>query len=100
MPWIISVLLGGLLRVAGSLVGRVLLSLGFGFVEYTGVSYLIDQAKTSALSMVSSVGTSMLAEWAGFLRLDQHISIVISAIGVKVLLNSLGGDKMRRLVQK
>lgn len=100
MPWIISVLLGGLLRVAGSLVGRVLLALGFGFVEYTGVSYLIDQAKTSALSMVSSVGTSMLAEWAGFLRLDQHISIVISAIGVKVLLNSLGGDKMRRLVQK
>lgn len=34
MPWIISVLLGGLLRVAGSMVGRVLLALGFGFVEY------------------------------------------------------------------
>ncbi|WP_311223466.1 MULTISPECIES: DUF2523 domain-containing protein [unclassified Acidovorax] len=100
MPWIISVLLGGLMRVAGSLVGRVLLALGFGFVEYTGISLLIDQAKTSALSMFGTVGTSMLAEWAGFLRLDQHVSIVISAIGVKVLLNSLGGSKMRRLVQK
>ncbi len=100
MPWIISVLLGGLLRVAGSMVGRVLLALGFGFVEYTGISYLIDQAKTTALSLFGGVGTSMLAEWAGFLRLDQHVSIVISAIGVKVLLNSLGGDKIRRLVQR
>ena len=100
MPWIISVLLGGLLRVAGSMVGRVLLALGFGFVEYTGISYLIDQAKTTALSLFGGVGTSMLAEWAGFLRLDQHVSIVISAIGVKVLLNSMGGDKIRRLVQR
>ncbi|GKS96153.1 DUF2523 domain-containing protein [Acidovorax sp. SUPP2825] len=100
MPWIVSVLLGGLMQIAGSMVGRVLIALGFGFVEYTGVSYLIDQAKTAALSMFGTVGTSMLAEWAGFLRLDQHISIVISAIGVKVLLNSLGGSTVRRLVQK
>lgn len=100
MPWIVSVFLGGLLQVAGSVVGRVVLALGFGFVEYQGISYLIDQAKTSALALVNQVGVSMLAEWAGFLRLDQHISIILSAVGVKVLLNSLGGDKVRRLVQR
>lgn len=100
MPWIISVLLGGLLQLVGSFVGRVIVALGFGYVEYTGISMLIDSVKDDATSLISSVGASSLAEWAGFFRIDVHLSIVISAIGVKVLLNSLGGDKVRRLVQK
>lgn len=100
MPWIVSVLLGGLLRLVSSFVGRVLVALGFGFVEYTGISALVDSVKAQATGLLSSVGASSLAEWAGFFRIDQHLSIVISAIGVKVLLNALGGDKVRRLVQR
>lgn len=100
MPWIISVLLGGLLQIAASLVGRVLIALGFGYVEYLGVSALVDSVKAQATSLITSVGASSLSEWAGFFRIDQHISIVISAIGVKVLLSALGGDKVRKLVQK
>ncbi len=100
MPWIISVLLGGLLRIVSSFVGRVLLALGFGFVEFVGVSSLVDSVKSQASSLLAGVGASSLAEWAGFFRIDVHISIIISAIGVKVLLNSLGGDKIRRLVQR
>jgi hypothetical protein len=100
MPWIISVLLGGLLQLVGSFVGRVIVALGFGYVEYTGINLLIDSVKDDATSLIASVGASSLAEWAGFFRIDVHLSIVISAIGVKVLLNSLNGDKVRRLVQK
>lgn len=100
MPWIVSVLLGGLLRIVSSFVGRVLLALGFGFVEFVGVSSLVDSVKSQATSLLAGVGASSLAEWAGFFRIDVHISIIISAIGVKVLLNSLGGDKIRRLVQR
>ncbi len=100
MPWIISVLLGGLLRIVSSFVGRVLLALGFGFVEFVGVSSLVDSVKSQASSLLAGVGASSLSEWAGFFRIDVHISIIISAIGVKVLLNSLGGDKIRRLVQR
>lgn len=100
MPWIISVLLGGLLQIVGSVVGRVIVALGFGYVEYTGLNLLIDSVKADATAALSAVGASSLADWAGFFRLDVHISIIISAIGVKVLLNSLGGDKVRRLVQK
>ncbi|WP_404302694.1 DUF2523 domain-containing protein [Alicycliphilus denitrificans] len=100
MPWIASVFLAGLLQLVSSFVGRVLVALGFGYVEYVGISTLVDTVKTQATGLLSSVGASSLAEWAGFFRIDQHISIVISAIGVKVLLNSLGGDKVRRLVQK
>jgi len=100
MPWIVSILLAGLLRLVGSFVGRVLIALGFGYVEYYGVSALVDNVKMQASSLLGSVGGSSLAEWAGFFRIDQHISIIISAIGVKVLLNALGGDKIRRLVQR
>lgn len=100
MPWIISVLLSGLLQIAGSLVGRVIIALGFGYVEYVGVSALVDSVKAQATSLIASVGASSLAEWAGFFRIDQHISIVISAIGAKVLLSALGGSKVRKLVQK
>ena len=98
MPLILSALLGGLLQIAGSMVGRVLLSLGFGFVEYAGISMLIDSVKQQATGLIGAVGASSLAEWAGFFRIDVHLSIILSAIGVKVLLNALGGDKVRRLV--
>ena len=100
MPWIVSVLLGGLLQIAGSLVGRVILALGFGYVEYTGISALVDSVKGQATALLGNVGASSLAEWAGFFRIDQHISIILSAIGVKVLLNALGGASVRKLVQK
>lgn len=100
MPLFISAILGGLIEIAGSLVGRVLIALGFGFVEYTGISVLVDSVKQQALSLVANVGASSLAEWAGFFRIDVHISVILSAIGVKVALNALGGDKIRRLVQK
>lgn len=100
MPWIISVLLGGLLKLVSSFVGRVLLALGFGFVEYVGISTLFNSVKDDATAFIGAIGASTLAEWAGFFRLDQHISIIISAVGVKLLLNSLGGDRVRRLVQK
>lgn len=100
MPLIVSYLLGGLLQIAGSLVGRVLLALGFGFVEYVGISTLLDNVKQQATGLIGAVGASSLAEWAGFFRIDVHLSIILSAIGVKVMLNALGGDKVRRLVQR
>lgn len=100
MPWILSTLLDGLLQIASILVGRVLIALGFGFVEYIGASALVDSVKTQATSLINSVDASTLADWAGFFRIDVHISIVISAIGVKVVLNSLTGDKLRKLIQK
>ncbi|MGE8448172.1 MAG: DUF2523 domain-containing protein [Comamonas sp.] len=100
MPYIISILVGALLQVVGSFIGRALLALGFGFVEYKGISYLISSVLEQAKGLMGSLGSSILAEWAGFFRIDVHLSIILSAIGVKVLLNALGGDKVRRLVQK
>lgn len=100
MPWIASVVIGGLLELMGSLVGRALLALGFGFVEYAGVSLLFNQVKAYADSALASFGSSDLVAWAGFFRIDQHLSIIISAIGVKMIFMGLNGSRVRRLVQR
>lgn len=100
MPWLASVVIGGLLELMGSLVGRALLALGLGFVEYAGISLLFDQAKSYAASAMSTFGSSDLVAWAGFFRIDQHITIIISAIGVKMIFNGLSGSRVRKLVQK
>ena len=100
MPWLVSVFLGGLVEIAGSLLGRVLLGLGLGFVEYQGINMMIDSAMSSALSTIGGIGGSIIGDWAGFFLIDKHISVIISAIGVKVLLHGLGGASVKRLASK
>ena len=48
MPIFIAALLGGLIQAAGTLVGRVLLSLGFGYVSYTALDSSLSWIKSSA----------------------------------------------------
>lgn len=100
MPYILSLLGGVLLNIAASMVGRVLVALGFGYVEYVGISTLVDSVKQQASGYISAFGASSLADWAGFFRIDVHLSILLSAIGVKLLLNAMGGSSVKRLVQK
>ena len=97
MPWIVSVLLAALLQAAASFVGRVLIAMGLGFVEYLGIQALFDQVKNSALALAAP---GPLIEWAGFLRIDQHLSIIISAIGVKLLLRGLSGGSIKKLTRR
>ena len=68
MPWIVSILLSGLLQITASVVGRVIVALGFGFVEYVGISALVDSVKSQATGLIQGFGASSLAEWAGFFR--------------------------------
>lgn len=103
MKRVLLSIVGFLIPFAASFVGRILLALGFGFVEFVGVSALIDhtvQLINQSLSDFAGSNIGNIIEWAGFMRIDVHFSIALSAIGVKVLLNSLGGPTVRRLVQK
>lgn len=102
MPILLSII-GFLIPFAASFVGRIILALGFGFVEFVGISALVDRVLSSvngSLSTFASSGVGNIIQWAGFMQIDVHFSIALSAIGVKVALNSLGGSTVRRLVQK
>lgn len=100
MPAIISMILGALISLVSSVVGRVLLALGLGFVEFAGISVLLNKVKVYASNALGSVSGSVLIDWAGFFRLDVHISIILSAIGVRMALNALTGGSIKRLVRK
>lgn len=101
MPIILSSLLAGLISIASTLAGRVLLALGFGFVEYAGISTLANTVMTQATAQMGALNEfPLMLAWAGFLRIDVHIGLVISAIGVKMMFNALAGPTVRRIVQK
>ena len=96
-------IIGGLLPFFGSFVGRIVTALGFGFVQYVGIKTLVDAAVNYANDAYAQVGSSTVPTflaWAGFLQIDVHISIVISAIGARMALQVLNGGTVRRLVQK
>lgn len=102
MPIFLAALLGGLSGAAGSLVGRVLVSLGLGFVTFSGINTLIDWAKTS---LVSSL-TGLPADAVGLLttmRVGVAISMLFSALLMRLALNgltSVASGSVTRMVQK
>ena len=58
MPLFLAALLGGLVQAASSIVGRVLIALGIGYVSYTGINALLTLIKSQVVSyLVGSPGT-------------------------------------------
>jgi len=94
-----ATLLGGLLNIAGSLAGQVLIALGIGVVTYTGIDTSIAWLKTG---FVNSVG-GLPAEAVGMLSLmkvGSCVSMVISAVLVKMTLSGLTSGTMKSWVKK
>lgn len=99
MPvWVLS-LLGGVLSIVGSLVGRVLLSLGVGFVAFNGVQSLMSSMKAQVISQFSGLPSTIVGILA-VTKVDVAISIVFSAIAARLVINGLQSDVIKKLVFK
>lgn len=98
MPFV-AALLGGLLSLAGSLVGRILIALGMSYVTYkgfdTGITWLLDQIKSNMSAMPSEV-LSFLA----WLWVDKAISLIFSAYSAALAIKTAGGTSFTKLVTK
>lgn len=100
MPIFIASLLGGLIQASGSIVGRVLLSLGFGYVAYTGMDTSLNWLRDQIAGSFASFGAQTLAVLSA-LKVGSAIAILISALGVRLLLDGLSsGGAIRKLVMK
>lgn len=99
MPWLIAVLLQGLLYLTKSFIGRALVALGFSFVTYTGTAASINWLKANALSSISGLDPSWVNLLA-FMKVGVAISIVFSAILTRLLVTGLTSDTVKRLVMK
>lgn len=93
MPMILAQLLGGLAMAMSSLVGRVLIALGLGFVTYLGFDALMSSIVGQINSLMGTFAASSLAAWGGFFQLDKHVSMVLSAITTKIAMKGLADGK-------
>lgn len=89
MPFI-AALLGGLAMMMGSMVGRVLLALGIGYVTYKGLdvtaTFLLDYIKTGFSTMPQEVLQFLAWTW-----IDKAIGMIFSAWAASIALSGLAG---------
>lgn len=84
-------LMGALAGVMASLVGRVVLSLGIGFVIYSGISIAFLAMQTAAINELKGIGGDVAA-LIGYLWIDRAISVMFSAVLVSLSMRGLGSS--------
>jgi hypothetical protein len=99
MPLFIAALWGALIEIAGTLVGKVLVSLGIGYAVYSGVDTSITWAKSYLLSSLQGLPADAIGI-ASTLKVGVFISMVFSAFVVRMTLQGLAGGSVKRMVQK
>jgi Protein of unknown function (DUF2523) len=95
IPWIV----GALIQVAGTIVGKVLLSLGIGYVTFTGVDASLSWVRAEFLSGVSGLPALGL-QIAGLLKVGVCVSMLTSALTTRLLLQGLTSGTLKRMVVK
>ena len=97
MPVFIAAIGGMLINLVGTLAGRVLIALGISVVTYTGVSSSLDWMRAGALAALGGLPAEMIG-LIGFMKVGVCISIIASAVAVRMGLSGLGGvvKRLRR----
>ncbi|MHA6848540.1 DUF2523 domain-containing protein [Ralstonia syzygii] len=97
-----SAIVGFLAQACVSLVGRVLVALGIGFVTFTGVSVMLDGMKSLFLGYVAGAST---LPWnvvgiLGVLKVGVSMNMILTTLAVRASLAGLSGGSVRKMVQK
>ncbi|GGH67621.1 hypothetical protein GCM10010975_37590 [Comamonas phosphati] len=97
MPVFLASLGGMFLNLAGSLVGQVLVALGLSLVTYTGVDMALDKLKSDAVTALLGLPPDLVA-LLSFMKVGVAISIVTSAVAVRMGLDGMSGvvKRLRR----
>lgn len=99
MQFLAAAILGALIQGAGTLIGRILIALGIGFVTYSGISILLDSIRADVISGFS--GLPVLAyQIAAACKVDVAITMIFSAITARLVLKGLTGGSIKRMVLK
>lgn len=96
MQLLVAAIWGALIQLAGTLVGKVLLSLGIGYTIYSGVDVSISFARDFAISKISA-SSAQTVRAAGAMQIGTCISILTSALVTRMTLNGLTGGLIKRM---
>lgn len=99
MPALIAMLWGALLNILGTIVGRVLVSLGMTAVTVTGINAAMDYGKAQLTAAVSGLDPEVLG-LLGALGAGNFVSIILSAIIARMTIKGITGNSFKKLVRK
>lgn len=97
MPALVAVIMGALLNIVGSLVGRVLVSLGMSVITYTGMSVTLTWLKSQAVSAALGLPSDVIG-MLSTMKVGTSISIIFSAMLARMVVTGLSGDKLKKWV--
>lgn len=95
MPIFLAALLGGFVTALGSIVGRILISLGIGFVTYQGFDVLLGFIKTRIQTEFAGLDPIILQVFST-LQIDTAINILFSAFAVRLVIQGITGGSVTR----
>lgn len=95
----IGALIGALIQVLGTLVGKILVSLGIGYAVFSGVDLSIAYARDMFIARISAQGANAVAV-ASALKVGVCVSIITSAITTRLTINGLTGGTLKRFTVK
>lgn len=102
MPLFLAALLGGLYSALGSMVGKVLVSLGIGYVTYSGVNVALDFFKAQTFARIESAASVVpnLLYFAGVFQVGTCFNILFSAWTARLVIQGVTSGTFKRMVQK
>ena len=96
MPVLIAAILGGLASVMGSLVGRVLLALGLGYVTYRGLDALVLFGLQAVKDAVGGL-SGEISDFFAYVWLDKAITMIFSSYSASMLIKGWSGGMLSKL---
>ena len=97
MPAFFGFLATALLGLVGSVIGRVLVSLGLAVVYYRGLDVALQWFETQVFTQINAMPAQVLA-LIGVLQIGTCIKIIFTAMGIRVTLLGLNSEGFKRLV--
>jgi len=97
MPVFLAALLGGLLELTRSIVGRVLVALGIGIASYSGLSVTLGFLRAQAVGSLSGAPGELVG-LLGYLGIGEAVSIISSAYIVRLTLKGLTDGVLKSFV--
>lgn len=92
-------LAGLLISIVGSVVGRVIFSLGMGYVTYQGFDSAFDWI-TGQIKSNMNLLDPKIVQFMAYLWVDKAMSMIFAAYTSAIFIKTLGGSGFTKLVTK
>src|SRR5881394_779133 len=99
MPIFLAALWGALIPMLGSMVGQVLLSLGIGYLAYTGIDASITFAKVQFVASLGGLPAGAVGVLS-VLKIGTAVSMLCSALLMRLTMAGMKNGAMRRMAVK